>query len=203
MSYAFDTYAAACAKEALEELLANRAQLTEPITWIKLQQGGQGEIAVSHVTVNHGEGRERSGMTEVSLELGTEATFPTYYGEANAEDDEGLAMLVATYEVDEDDAWEVPETVLHHELLVACSTIRQGLREAGIQVAEDCIVCCGDEDNTWGWTHGRPWGEATSLEASDFEELGETSPSAFLELVYASGEKRAWLGAIIRGAAVD
>ncbi len=198
MTYAFDSYGAEAGRQALAELLAHRDKLTEPISWIKLQQGGQSEIAVSHVTVNHGMGRDRDAMLEVSLELDLTGEFPSHIEETGVDEDEALAMLVRTYDLDEDEAWETPESILLHELMIACAYIREGLREAGIAVEDECVLCCGDEDNTWGWSPGRSFDEATNLEASDFEELGDTDPTSFIEQVYATEPKRAWLRALLQ-----
>lgn len=197
ISYAFDVYGERCSEAALKALLGMRDELTGPISWIKLQQGGQGDIAVSHVTVNHGIGRDRSPMLEVSLELDVDGAFPCHIDETSDDDDGALTSLRAAYELDENEAWETPESILRHELLAACSRIREGLRTAGIAIAEECVLCCGDEDNTWGWRPGRPFDEDTSLTAKDFEELGTADPTHFVELVYAGQIKRDWLRAML------
>lgn len=158
--YSFDTYCDLIKQDALTEIIKNKKNITEPISWIKLQQGGQGGIAVTHITLNHGIAKERDALKEQSFEIYAENLFPTDIEELidNKEDQADIYSKVLTNSnldksITEEliEEWELPENVLCGELWKCGHDIKNELIKNGFKVLDDCIVCYGDEDNTWGW----------------------------------------------------
>ena len=195
-SFAFDTYGEKCAEAALAVLLEKRAEISQPVTWIKLQQGGQGEIWVTHVTVNTGIGRERNELDEKHFELAIEGDFPAHIDMVDEHENLAAFLTAAGLEPGDeagDAVWELASSVLTRELLVAGHRVKERLKAAGVEVHDDCVVCCGDEDNTWGWNPSRPFDAQTYLGKDDFEDLDDAVRGSVAALMYESEGSQAWL----------
>lgn len=189
-TFALDTYGQQCAQKAVALLLENRGDLVEPIGWIKLQQGGQAEIWVSNVTVNHGVGNERSEMQEKHFEMIMEGDFPAHVD--TVDEDETLEAFAKEHDVEDGDVWDVAESALTRELLIAGHAIKAGLKAEGIKVHEDCVVCCGDEDNTWGWATGQEFKPETYIDAEDLEGFSDIVED-LAKLFYENEKTQTWL----------
>ncbi len=193
-SLALDTYVDRVVKEAVKAVEDKRGEVIEPISWIKLQQGGQGDLWVSHLTVNSGLGSDRDPRREKHLELWVEGDFPSSVDELD--DHPVLEAFFEERELDEDDIDTVTDVLcdaLTRELLRAGARIRSELEARGFQVEPECAVCCGDEDNTWGWPDPDP---DAYVDREVIASLGSDGVRAVAELLYATPAARAWLEAL-------
>ena len=177
--YSFDTYCDLIKQDALAEIIKNKKNITEPISWIKLQQGGQGGLVVTHITLNHGIGNEREKLKEQSFEVYAENLFPTDIEElidSKEDQNDPYSKILTNSNLEESiieeliEEWELPNNVLCGELWKCGHDIKNELIKNGFKVIDDCIICYGDEDNTWGW-RADGYEEKNVIEYLSYEDL--------------------------------
>ncbi|TPN82893.1 hypothetical protein [Aquimarina algicola] len=202
--YSFDTYCDLIKQDALTEIIKAKKNITEPISWIKLQQGGQGGIAVTHITLNYGIREER----EQSFEVYAENLFPTDIEElidSQENQNDPYSKILINSNLEESiieeliEEWELPDSILCGELWKCGHDIKNELIKNGFKVADDCIVCYGNEDNTWGWRVDG-YEEKSVIEYLSDEDLTEY-PYNLLEklavVFYDKIENKKWFLSII------
>jgi hypothetical protein len=201
--YSFDTYCDLIKQDAISEIIKSKSNIIEPISWIKLQQGGQGGKAVTHITLNYGIGKDRKKLNEQSFEIYAENLFPTDLGELiDSEEDNSdpYSKLISKSNLDEEkkeeliEEWELPDDVLGGELWKCGHDIKVELIKAGFKVIDDCIVCYGDGDNTWGW---KPSGYEVKevieyLNAEDLKDYSSDLLEKLAIIFYDKDENREW-----------
>ena len=201
--YSFDTYCDLIKQDALTKIIKNKKHITEPISWIKLQQGGQGGIAVTHITLNHGIGKERNELNEESFEVYAKNLFPTDIEELidNTGDlIDPYSKVLTNSNLDESiteeliQEWELPTNVLCGELWKCGHDIKNELIKNGFKVLDECIVCYGDEDNTWGWkAYGYEMNDVIEyLNAEDLKDHSYDLLEKLAILFYDKSENREW-----------
>lgn len=203
VGYGFDEYEDLCVDKALATLLEHRDELVEPVAWIKLQMGGQGELWVTHVTVNHGVGRERRELEEKHFELYLQGRHPGHVDEAVGHQPmvEVLESHGAVPSEEEDEerrdevlelAWELTDSILSRAMSSAGHRIKAGLQAAGVQVHDACVVCFGAEDDTWGWNGTVGYDPETALSAADLEGFDPALYAPLARLMFERPENQAW-----------
>ncbi|GAA3612190.1 hypothetical protein Q4Q39_04525 [Flavivirga amylovorans] len=200
--YSFDTYCDSIKLDAISEIIKNKRDIIEPISWIKLQQGCQGGIAVTHITLNYG-GKDRKGLNEQSFEIYAKNLFPTDIEElidSKEDDSDSYSKLISLSNLDKEkkeeliEEWELPDDILCGELWKCGHDIKVELIKAGFKVTDDCIVCYGDEDNTWGWkADGYEEKDVVEyLNAKDLKDHSYDLLEKLAILFYDKNENREW-----------
>ena len=200
--FSLDRYAELILKNCLTELEKNRAEINQPVNWIKLQQGGRGQIHVSHIQLNHGENKRRNRLHEKSFGVSAYASFPAWI--ENFSECEQIEAYVKRFFGDierESEAFDdVLETIyglfseaLIRQLLIVGSKIKEALKKQGLEISADCVVCCGSSDNTWGWHPELSFDPDEVLQQDSVECLSEEQLWHLAKLFYAEKENQDWL----------
>ena len=202
--YRFDTYVAAMTRQMLEELLARRDEIPQPVRKLHWT-GHQGYNELMYLAINEEEWPDDFGV-ETSIPVNCEwpeedkvmLRFLRVHGErieteseeegdddSRDEDEEKVEKYEQIENFEWSDRFELPACALIHEQLLGLQWLADELRRAGIQISDDCKVVVGDEDNEW-----EDFGD-TVLE--NFAGLPEAWHDDVAAMFYESLQRQAWL----------
>lgn len=187
--YGFDTYAETLLDTCLEEVDLIVDEIEEEVTGLHFQTASTTELPVMALMI-YTESTEHEVLVEVE-----DYRFP----EVADSVDEVLEMIYDIAGLDPEDedfsgpSWEdpymIPHCLLIHELLLTGINLIGELRDRDIEIAENCTVTCGSEDDTW--EDPTTFSDAAKDDLSWFEERDQRR--ALAELIYDTEERQNWL----------
>lgn len=202
--YRFDAYVAAMTRQMLEELLARRDGIPQPVRKLHWT-GHQGYNELAYLAINGQEWPDDFGV-ETSIPVNCEwpeedkvmLRFLRVHGgrieaesgedgddDSRHEDAEDAVEYGQIGNFKWGDRFQLPACALIHEQLLGLQWLADELRRAGIQVGDGCTLVVGDGDNEW-----EDFGD-TVLES--FAGLPEAWHDDVAAMFYESPQRQAWL----------
>ncbi|MDF2192871.1 ankyrin repeat domain-containing protein [Paraflavitalea sp. CAU 1676] len=186
-SYALDDLCVSIAASAVKAVVERRATIKHPVSKIKLLYQDFGSMLPAFVELEFAKGKGQYWPIELPY-----SPLPYHIDEMH-EEDFLLPDFVNKHKLkglEWGDLFQLPHSLLRMELLIAVASVAHQLKEQGIVVEDDALICIGDGEEDTDDLNGY-----TGMVQKDLQKKLKDGKvlKAFAALCYRSKEKQAWL----------